>query len=87
MSGTDFVDAVALRAGTPPADVEQILAQHRVVPDPAPPAARRLRMRSIMFTGTKVRPNCEPDPFSFAWDTDDDGLWGVATDSTRIIRR
>ena len=54
-----------------------MLARNGVVADPAPPAARSLRLASISFHGIK-RLEGRDVPFEFVWEGLGDGLWVIA---------
>ena len=78
MSGIAFAEAVAVQCGRDPRDVDSVLARNGVVADPAPPAARSLRLASISFHGIK-RLEGRDVPFEFVWEGLGDGLWVIAS--------
>jgi hypothetical protein len=78
VSGIAFAEAVAVRCGRDPRDVDAILARNGIIADPTPPAARTLRLASVRISGTKRLEGLDV-PFEFAWEGLGDGLWGIAS--------
>jgi hypothetical protein len=79
MMALPFAEAVARRTDYDLELVNSVLARNGIIPDPAPPPARPLRLSRIAFQGTKTLSEVK-SPFSFEWSKLTNGLWGIATE-------
>lgn len=74
-----FAEAVARRAGADIKTVQSVLSTYNISDSGVVPPARHLRVSRVAFSGLKSIDERE-SPFDFTWTTDDDGIWGLATD-------
>ncbi|WP_299620443.1 hypothetical protein [Pelagibius sp.] len=71
-----FPKAVSAATGCSVKEVNEILAQYSIEPAGTAPSARPLRVVRIAFSGQKEI-NSEFEPFSFEWEVDRNGVWGI----------
>ena len=71
-----FPKAVAKATDRSVREVNRTLSQYSIEPAGTAPSARPLRVVRIAFSGKKEI-NDEVKPFSFEWDVDGNGVWGI----------
>ena len=76
---TNWIDAIAKRAGTDAPRVQATLARHRITAAPVLPSPRRLTLLRISFAGVKDSVDHE-GPFQFDWSDLQHGIWAVLSD-------
>jgi hypothetical protein len=78
-SGTDWLNAVAGRAGVDVSSVEEVLTARCIKQSPVVGSPRRLLLKRIAFAGEKTGVS-NSGAFDFSWDDLDHGLWGMVTE-------
>ena len=79
-----FAEAVAARASRPLADVEPILADYRIEPQPTPAAPVNLVIERLRFSGTKSGEDHEDERFEFDRPLAS-GLWAVVSEKHNLV--
>ncbi len=75
----NWLEAIAERSGYDKVQVENVLAKGRIQASPVAAAPKRLLLRRLCFSGTKIGV-ADDGPFEFDWDNLTQGLWGIVSD-------
>src|SRR6056297_2097282 len=72
----NWLETIATKANVDVAEVESVLAKHRIEPMPVAASPTHLLINRIQFAGTKTLDGKEL-PVNFEWDELEPGLWAV----------